>query len=92
MLKALLVVVDSFLISGRGQVLAPALELDQGPEKGAHRFRAHLPDGRTLDLEGRIEIEHLKKEGGESHWDKVVLLDPESPRLPAGTELWLFDR
>ena len=92
MLKPLFRIEETTLVEGRGRVIAPALKLDEIEEKTKARFRAILPDGQMLELDGQVVTEHVRLTKGATRWDRVVLLQEDSPELPVGTELLLFSK
>ena len=90
-MKKLLQVEDRFLISGRGLILAPAfpLSLESRARTMTEPMYVVRPDGRRVQMEGRIELVHSRQTDGTSKWSLIVLLpQAEEEDVPVGSEIF----
>jgi hypothetical protein len=89
-MKELLQVEDTFLIKGRGLVLAPPLPLPATGTFKTFQGRVHItqPPGHVIELEAVFALEHLLLVGGGRRWDIVVTLPAASRSdVPVGSRV-----
>ena len=89
--KLLLVVEDSFQLSGRGVAIAPFVSPDLfGNSKSGHKSRVRLtrPDGNEEIVEATFYWEHFKPGG--YHY-VCYLVNGDEEQVPRKTEIWLLD-
>ena len=78
---------DSFLIRGRGWVLAPALAMDCFPANAMLALDVVGPSGAGRVLCGRFMVEHLRSSDGTSRWDGVIVLDENTDHVVPGSRV-----
>jgi hypothetical protein len=78
---------DSFLIKGRGWVLAPALEVDAFPANTELVVELVAPDGQATLLRGHFYVEHLRLVDGGSRWNGVVVLNEFAEKPTQGSQV-----
>ena len=92
--KPLLKIEDTFLIHGRGLIVAPALPL---PTSGSFRPRqdkviVYRPDGTEVELEARFQLEHFHLVDGGTQLSIIVIFPNSSQDdVPAGSEVMVSE-
>ncbi|HEY9840337.1 MAG TPA: hypothetical protein V6D23_07795 [Candidatus Obscuribacterales bacterium] len=89
--ELLLIVADSFLLSGRGLVLNPAIALAPDaarvPDLGL-RVRLERPDGSSEVMEALLQWAHFRPGG----FRYTCILPQASPeQVPPGSRIWRLD-
>jgi hypothetical protein len=82
-----IVVEDSFVIRGRGVLVAPSVEVGRLPNWTRLTIDLVDPDGNVRHVMGHFGNEHLSLIGGGSRWEGVIILDDDAGRVAPGTTL-----
>jgi len=91
MSKLLLVVEDSFQISGRGVIVAPFVSPEiLGTSQSGHKQQMRLvrPDGTEEIVEATFYWQHMNPGG--FHFS-FFLKQGKKEQVPPGTEIWLLE-
>ncbi len=91
MKKLLVVVEDSFQVSGRSVVVVPTPSLeDAGVSKRGDVAQVRLvrPDSTEQDVEATFYLAHFNPGG--FRWE-CMLRGMKKEQVPPGTEMWLLD-
>lgn len=78
---------DSFLIRGRGWILAPAAPLGVFPHNTALTILVRERNGSTRSIAGTFVVEHLRLSDGGSKWTGVVMLAASELKIPPGSNI-----
>jgi hypothetical protein len=91
MSKLMLIVEDSFHLSGRGVIVTPFVSPDLiGNSEGGHKSKVRLvrPDGAEEFVEATFHWQHFKPGG--FHY-ACYLEKGKKEQVPPKTEIWLLD-
>jgi hypothetical protein len=81
---------DSFLLAGRGLVLAPSLPVPEGGsfQGFADEVALHRPDGTIATVRATFSITHSLQPSGLGRWEVVAVLPLATKgEVPVGTEV-----
>lgn len=90
--RLLLVVEDTFSITGRGLIVAPGVDLGEGPLQRHLAVELRRPDGTLAHAEVLAQVPFLYPHGlGESHRHQLLFPHLAKTDVPIGTEVWTTD-
>jgi hypothetical protein len=90
--RLLLVVEDTFAISGRGLIVAPRVDLGEGPIQRRLAVELRRPDGTRTRAEALGQLPFLYPHRvGESECHQLLFQHLGETDVPIGTEVWMID-
>ncbi len=78
---------DSFLIAGRGWVLAPPTSVESFAANSVLAVEVTEPNGAERSVAATFQLEHFRLVAGGSKWHGVVVVAEHENRILAGSRL-----